>query len=149
MFIVAQTVQAETVETQVAVQDHVLIYDGPLSPEANARAAELLKQSDKIDTLKINSRGGEIGLGIDLGNLVFDHQLNVEVAQYCFSSCANYVFAAGKVKDLNLRSPLGGMWRFLKKCNLTVPKWSKCITNILAQSAKETAFFRNSKFSKA
>ena len=80
MFIVAQTVQAETVETQVAVQDHVLIYDGPLSPEANARAAELLKQSDKIDTLKINSRGGEIGLGIDLGNLVFDHQLNVEVA---------------------------------------------------------------------
>ena len=59
------------------------------------------------------------------------------------------MFAAGKVKDLNLRSPLGGMWRFLKKCNLTVPKWSKCITNILAQSAKETAFFRNSKFSKA
>ncbi len=53
-----------------SVQDHVLIYDGPLSPEANARAAELLKQSDKIDTLKINSRGGEIGLGIDLGNLV-------------------------------------------------------------------------------
>ena len=85
MFIVAQTVQAETVETQVAVQDHVLIYDGPLSPEANARAAELLKQSDKIDTLKINSRGGEIGLGIDLGNLVFDHQLNVR-------SCAVLLF---------------------------------------------------------
>ena len=78
------TAQAETAETQVAVQDHVLIYDGPLSPEANARAAELLKQSDKIDTLKINSRGGEIGLGIDLGNLVYDHQLNVEVGQYCF-----------------------------------------------------------------
>ena len=45
MFAVAQIAQAETVETQVAVQDHVLIYDGPISPEANTRVVELLKQS--------------------------------------------------------------------------------------------------------
>ena len=45
MFAVAQIAQAETVETQVAVQDRVLIYDGPLSPEANTRVVELLKQS--------------------------------------------------------------------------------------------------------
>ena len=57
------------------------------------------------------------------------------------------MFAAGKVKDLNLRSPLGGMEAVVKHCNLNVSKCSKCITNILAQSAKETSIFRKSKFS--
>ena len=61
-----------------------LIYDGPLSEEANTRAAELLKQSGQVDTLKITSRGGEIGLGMDLGKLVYDHQLNVEVGCIAF-----------------------------------------------------------------
>ncbi len=148
MFIVAQTVQAETVETQVAVQDHVLIYDGPLSPEANARAAELLKQSDKIDTLKINSRGGEIGLGIDLGNLVFDHQLNVEVGQYCFSSCANYVFPAGKVKYLNLRNHGSSMEAVVNYCNLTVPNGADVLRKNWLNPCERYLFFRKSKFSK-
>ncbi|MGX9608655.1 hypothetical protein [Acinetobacter sp. T63] len=44
---------------------------------------------------------------MDLGDLVYVHQLNVEVGQYCFSSCANYVFPAGKVKYLNWCSQLG------------------------------------------
>ncbi|MCO8047281.1 hypothetical protein [Acinetobacter towneri] len=146
MFIVAQTVQAETVETQVAVQDHVLIYDGPLSPEANARAAELLKQSDKIDTLKINSRGGEIGLGIDLGNLVYDHQLNVEVGQYCFSSCANYVFPAGKVKYLNLRSQLGWHGGSLQKMQFESAEMEQMYNDYIGPiHAKETAFFQKIK----
>ncbi|WP_168416686.1 hypothetical protein [Acinetobacter indicus] len=107
--VAATTLQANITgtETEVTVQENVLIYTGPLSQDANTRAAALLKQFPQVQTLKITSQGGEIGLGMDLGDQVYAHQLNVEVGQYCFSSCANYVFPAGKVKYLNWRSQLG------------------------------------------
>ena len=40
------------------------IKDGPISCQTSAPSAELLKQSDKIKTLTINSRGGEIGFAL-------------------------------------------------------------------------------------
>lgn len=123
-----------------------LIYDGPLSEEANTRAAELLKQSGQVDTLKINSRGGEIGLGMDLGNLVYDHQLNVEVGQHCFSSCANYVFPAGKVKYLNLRSQLGWHGGSLQKMQIESAEMEQIYNEYIGPiRAKETAFFQKIK----
>ncbi|NLN58682.1 MAG: hypothetical protein GX151_12345 [Gammaproteobacteria bacterium] len=127
-----------------------LIYDGPLSEEANTRAAELLKQSGQVDTLKINSRGGEIGLWMDLGNLVYDHQLNVEVGQHCFSSCANYVFPAGKVKYLNLRSQLGWHGGSLQKMQIESAEMEQIYNEYIGPiRAKETAFFQKIKVHQA
>ena len=46
-------------------------------------------------------------LGMDLGDIIFANSLNVEVDEFCFSSCANYVFPAGKTKILNKNSMIG------------------------------------------
>lgn len=73
--VAATTLQANITgtETEVTVQENVLIYTGPLSQDANTRAAALLKQFPQVQTLKIISQGGEIGLGMDLGDLVYAH----------------------------------------------------------------------------
>jgi hypothetical protein len=38
--------------------------------------------------------------GIALGSWVFDHNLDIEIPEYCLSSCANYVFPAGRHKSI-------------------------------------------------
>lgn len=60
-----------------------------------------------ITTLRIGSSGGDIHLGMDMGDWVYKNGLNVEVLDVCFSSCANYIFPAGKAKILGKNSMLG------------------------------------------
>jgi hypothetical protein len=76
-----------------------VVYRGGLAAGANARVRELLEEGG-VRRLRITSGGGEIGLGMDLGELVHRHALDVEVAGVCASSCANYVFPAGVRKLL-------------------------------------------------
>lgn len=62
---------------------------------------ERLKQETDgkpITTLMVFSGGGEINAGIDFGNWVYDRGLDVVVPRACLSSCANYVFTAGRRK---------------------------------------------------
>jgi hypothetical protein len=83
-------------------QPGTLVYRGGLSKAANARAFQLLKNAQaKPRLLKITSGGGDVHLGMDLGEWVFKNGLDVEVVDHCFSSCANYVLPAGKTKILN------------------------------------------------
>lgn len=91
--------------TRVYKDGDTIVYTGPLSDAANQQVAALLDA--RTATLRISSRGGEILLGMDLGELVFSHRLDVEVAEHCLSSCANYVFAAGRKKILGRHSQLG------------------------------------------
>ncbi|NNG12451.1 MAG: hypothetical protein HKM88_04295 [Halobacteria archaeon] len=53
-----------------------------------------------VTRLVITSSGGEVEAGIALGTWVFEHRLDVEVPEYCLSSCANYVFPAAKRKTI-------------------------------------------------
>jgi hypothetical protein len=50
--------------------------------------------------LIITSGGGDVEAGIALGLWVWDHKLDIEVPEYCLSSCANYVFPAGWHKSV-------------------------------------------------
>ena len=50
------------------------------------------KNTSKIKWLAIKSVGGEVNLGLDLAEFINKNSLNVEVTEYCLSSCANYVF---------------------------------------------------------
>ncbi|KAF1686669.1 hypothetical protein B1992_07115 [Pseudoxanthomonas broegbernensis] len=85
---------------QVHLRGETIVYRGDLSDEANARVRALLDGGHAIRWLEITSGGGDIALGMDLGELVRDHALGVAVRDYCASSCANYVFPAGKRKRL-------------------------------------------------
>jgi hypothetical protein len=86
---------------------NALVYQGTLSKAANERIFKFYENARiKPQLLKLSSDGGDINLGMDLGDWVFRNHLDVEIIDRCFSSCANYVFSAGRVKFLNPGSML-------------------------------------------
>ncbi len=93
---------------KVFLDEKTLVYQGEISKENNENAFELFKQAEvKPTTLAITSGGGNVDLGMDLGEFVLEHSLDVKVSTFCFSSCANYVFTAGKNKWLGEKAILG------------------------------------------
>ena len=80
--------------------DDTAYYHGVISNEQNHRLFEALGNR-VIRRLVITSSGGEVRAGIELGSWVHDKQLDIEVPEYCLSSCANYVFTAGNNKIIN------------------------------------------------
>ncbi|MCH7833905.1 MAG: hypothetical protein IH911_02340 [Proteobacteria bacterium] len=87
---------------RVSVTGAELRYHGHISHEANARLFALAATSaTKPRRLVVTSQGGNVEAGMELGEWVFDEGLDVYVPEYCVSSCANYVFPAGKRKFLN------------------------------------------------
>ena len=76
-------------------------YLGDITSERNRRFfASMAGLTRPFTRLRITSRGGEVEAGIALGRWVFARGMDVEVAEYCLSSCANYVFPAGKNKRI-------------------------------------------------
>jgi hypothetical protein len=68
----------------------------------------------KPETFVISSPGGSIKAGLDLGEWILDNGLAVEVDKLCASSCANYIFVAGREKGLRRHSILlwhGSAWQ--------------------------------------
>lgn len=57
-----------------------------------------------VTELIVSSSGGEINAGMRMGEWVFDNQLDVVVEGVCMSSCANYIFTAGKKKTIKENS---------------------------------------------
>ena len=110
LLICCATVQAgelesapDTVEivTHVRLTDERLEYSGLITREANAGVFDLYASADpKTHSLLIESQGGSADAGMELGTWIFDNGLEVEIDTYCFSSCANYVFPAGRTRLL-------------------------------------------------
>ncbi len=74
-------------------------YSGMLSDVSVAKVSALLMNDSGIRWLQIDSDGGDVELGLALGELVRNYRLNVRVVgNGCHSSCANYVFPAGDIK---------------------------------------------------
>jgi len=85
----------EPARYRVTISGRVASYDGPLEA---AGVAELRRSRLRLTTLRIRSTGGDVDVGMDLAEWVLDHRLDVVVNDYCLSSCANYVFPAGRRK---------------------------------------------------
>lgn len=91
--------QASAEDSVVSVQGQTIHYSGEITQAGVDKVAALLEVHPTVGELAINSVGGVIGRGIDLGLLVLRHQLDVRVTGAgCISSCANYVFTAGRHK---------------------------------------------------
>lgn len=86
---------------EISVRGPELTYEGPLSHEANARLFALAASAvERPRTLTITSDGGDVEASMELGTWIFEKGLDVYIPEYCMSSCANYVFTAGKRKVL-------------------------------------------------
>ena len=102
----SQSSQPQKLEhDEVRILGNTLFYDGEITADKNRLLFDLNK--DKIATsLEIDSVGGDVIAGIELGNWIVVHELDIKVGAICASSCANYVFPAGKNKILQENSVL-------------------------------------------
>ena len=88
-------------EVVVRTQGASLFYTGPITPEAVARARGLLEASPQVTEVVIHSEGGDVEAGMDFGEAIHGRGLDVRVeGGLCMSSCANYVFPAGRHKTI-------------------------------------------------
>ena len=131
-------------DTRVSREGDAILYEGYLSAEANAAARSL--HDAGVKRLVIDSRGGEINQGMDLGDWVFAHGLDVEIGSECLSSCANYVFPAGKQKLLGASSQLawhGGAFQDSASMlhNLSAEEAAAYAAYIGPARERETAYF--------
>jgi hypothetical protein len=77
----------------------VVRYSGEITEEKN-RSLFASVADRPVHRLVITSGGGSVQAGVALGRWVFENGLDVEVADHCLSSCANYVFTAGHRKRI-------------------------------------------------
>jgi hypothetical protein len=95
--------------TKIRLTDCCIEYQGLITSEANEGVFELYEEaSPKPTAVIIESHGGAAGAAMRLGAWMLDNELDVRVDTFCYSSCANYVFLAGRHKSLASHASL--MW---------------------------------------
>jgi hypothetical protein len=104
--------------TAVQLTDDAIEYRGVIDEASNQRAFELFMRAErKPRTLTIDSDGGSADAAMQLGAWIYKHNLDVSVPRHCLSSCASYVFPAGRIKRLGTHATLlwhGGATQALK-----------------------------------
>ena len=99
---------AEGDAVTLSVEGRTVVMNGSLEDGFHESFLDLVKgREDEITTLRVNSGGGETDEGIKLGHWVFEHGIDVVVDGLCFSSCANYIFTAGRNKTITADSIVG------------------------------------------
>jgi len=87
---------------------HTIKFIGETSLEnADLFEEALSKDPEAIDTLIINSSGGDVIGGMQIGRLVNKYGLSVIVPNFCASSCANYIVTASDNVTIRTGALLG------------------------------------------
>jgi hypothetical protein len=97
---------AQAPSTTVERAGEAIVFKGRIEGASAAKFRELLREPG-VSRLVITSGGGLVDAALDMAEAVFDHGLDVEVPQSCLSSCANYVFPAGRKKRLGHARAVG------------------------------------------
>jgi hypothetical protein len=87
-------------EADIVLNGTTVVYVGILNDRNIERFFKTVRDKEVL-RLSISSGGGEINAGMRLGDWVFDNNVDVVIEGVCASSCANYVFTAGRRKTLN------------------------------------------------
>lgn len=99
--------QNEPAAAQVQIVESRLEFRGLITDVTVHSALELYAAAGrKPSILSIESSGGTSRAAMTLGKLIFENAMDVEVDTYCHSSCANYVFTAGRQKLLSRTASL-------------------------------------------
>lgn len=132
---------------KLLVTGNTLVYDGPINGDAVLEALRVIRNSGKdISKIKITSTGGDMASGIEFGYFIYENNLDVEVTELCFSSCANYILPAAKNVVINSNSMVswhGGAKQSDELWVLSVPKKERVEFQKMLDRLriKETAFF--------
>jgi hypothetical protein len=93
---------------KVDVAGDAVVFRGRIETASVDAFLRALKEHPGIKRLVISSGGGQVVTALQMGEAVHARQLDVEVPVACLSSCANYVFTAGRHKRLG--HPLAVGW---------------------------------------
>lgn len=106
--VLLSAVLSYSASAKVWLDQQILYYTGDITPGQNESLFRLFQQASvKPQRLSIQSGGGNVDAGMDLADFVIANQLDVIVDKFCFSSCANYVFMAGRHKFIQPAAVLG------------------------------------------
>lgn len=94
---------------KVQVTGDTVYYQGNISTDSTQafKAAVGTIKRGEVTRLVISSVGGETRNGREIGQWVHDMGLIVEVDRVCFSSCANYIFPAGRARAIRANAFVG------------------------------------------
>jgi hypothetical protein len=88
--------------------NNTISYSGELTEAGFRKFRQVLTEfKDSVQWVEIKSKGGEINVGMDFGELIYENNLNLSVPEYCLSSCANYIFTAAAEKRLGKYALIG------------------------------------------
>ena len=92
----------------ITVEGSTILFEGGFGPQTDRDFFDAVNgKEDQITTIRINSGGGITDEAMKIGLWIFDHELDVIVDEICFSSCANYIFTAGKNKIIEKDAIVG------------------------------------------
>ena len=95
-------------DSQIKIVNNYIYYKGVINEQNFLKFKNLIDaNSQNIKKVIINSEGGDTVHGRAMGDLIFDNNLDVEVENLCFSSCANYIFTAGNRKIIQKDAIVG------------------------------------------
>lgn len=136
----AQTSAATTVERT----GDAVVFRGRIDARAAAEFLDLLRDP-KVTRLVITSHGGLVSAALDMAFAIHERQLDVEVPSACYSSCANYVFPAGRYKRLGRLGAVGWHGNMAHVLHLQQTlQWSwgqKAMDDARQLARREAAFF--------
>jgi hypothetical protein len=127
-------------EPTITIEGATVTYEGPISDENIEQFLNAVK-GKQLTTLVISSGGGEINAGMKMGSWVYDNGIDVVVEKMCMSSCANYVFPAGRSKIINKGAIVAWHGSILQESVMSdedVRKSAKEAYDTLPESMKQT-----------
>ena len=85
--------------TEIVLRGSTLYFRGDIDIASYQQFQKITSENrGAIDTLWINSPGGNTDEGKSMGHWIYDNEIDVVVDALCFSSCANYIFTAARNK---------------------------------------------------
>jgi hypothetical protein len=129
----------------VTATGDTITFEGRIDNRSVAEFLRLL-QDPAVTRLVIDSRGGLVAPALDMADAIHRRQLDVDVPEHCLSSCANYIFPAGRRKTLGWPGAVawhGNMTHVLYLQQSGQSSWSEALMAEARQLARrETEFFR-------
>lgn len=99
---VSMAFSAEKNPVDVYIKGNDIFYTGGVSADGYRLLREKMAEAIKKPVrLVINSGGGPVEDGLDIGNWLYDNGLDILVREKCMSSCANYIFPAAENKEIS------------------------------------------------
>lgn len=93
---------------QVEVAGDAIVFRGRILRRSADEFLRALHAHPEVKRLVITSGGGQVISALDMGEAIHARRLDVDVPVACLSSCANYIFPAGRRKRLG--HPLAVGW---------------------------------------